>query len=240
MRSGMKQWRRNWRAELEELICCSSSAAGRGPDPEKRQAILKAASELFLADGPDRTSMDRIARRAGVSKQTVYAHFNSKERLYRAVIAQRLAAYFPESPLDIAVGHDFKVTLQEIGERIMRLVFSPEAVGMVRRLIEAAPREPRLATLFFEEGVDRLEDALVQVFSRAIAAGHFPDADPQLAARRFDVLLLDQWYLRALLDQPVDLTGESISRHVARAVRDLLALARAGRLIAQDDEEESS
>ncbi len=230
----MKEWRRNWRTEIQDLICCSSPAHGRGPDPEKRQAILQAASELFLADGPERTSMDRIARRAGVSKQTVYAHFSSKERLYRAVIAQRLAEYFPESPLEIAPGADFARTLQEIGERFMRLVFSPEALGMVRRLIDAAPREPRLTTLFYEEGPDRLEEALAQVFSRAIDEGGFPEADPQVAARRFDVLLLDQWYLRRLLDQPIDLSDAAISRHVARVVRDLFALARAGCLDVDD------
>ncbi|MEU7812433.1 TetR/AcrR family transcriptional regulator [Pseudonocardia sp. NPDC049154] len=57
---------------------------GRTPSPAKQAAILAAATDCFLADGYAGASMDRVAERAGVSKQTVYGHFGGKESLFTA------------------------------------------------------------------------------------------------------------------------------------------------------------
>ena len=51
---------------------------------ENRQRVLKAATDSFLARGYS-SSVDDIARRAGVAKQTVYHHFPSKDRLFKEV-----------------------------------------------------------------------------------------------------------------------------------------------------------
>lgn len=53
----------------------------------KRAAILSAARELFLNDGFDRTSVDAVSARAGVSKRTVYDYFGDKNTLLQAVVA---------------------------------------------------------------------------------------------------------------------------------------------------------
>src|SRR5258706_7341146 len=52
----------------------------------KREQILGAAIELFLAEGYAATTMNRVATAAGVTKQTIYSHFNDKERLFAAII----------------------------------------------------------------------------------------------------------------------------------------------------------
>ena len=57
----------------------------------KHRAIVEAATEVFLANGYSRTSMDDIARQAGVSKQTVYQHFKSKEQLLTHVVTSIIA-----------------------------------------------------------------------------------------------------------------------------------------------------
>src|ERR1700692_4440775 len=61
--------------------------AGRGDPGGKAETILAAAERAFLASGFGAVTMDRIAREAGVSKATVYAHFTGKEALFGAVIA---------------------------------------------------------------------------------------------------------------------------------------------------------
>ena len=55
------------------------AARGRPKDPAKRAAILDAAEKLFLSQGFTGTSMDAVAKEAGVSKLTVYSHFSDKE-----------------------------------------------------------------------------------------------------------------------------------------------------------------
>jgi AcrR family transcriptional regulator len=53
---------------------------------ERRALILQTATDLFLEHGYAGTSTDAIVQRSSVSKQTVYAHFGSKEELFRAAI----------------------------------------------------------------------------------------------------------------------------------------------------------
>lgn len=64
------------------------SGPGRPKDLAKRQAILDAAKRLFVSMGYASTSMDAVATEAGVSKLTVYSHFNDKETLFSAEIGR--------------------------------------------------------------------------------------------------------------------------------------------------------
>ncbi|CAM5243030.1 TetR/AcrR family transcriptional regulator [Streptomyces aurantiogriseus] len=90
-----------------------------GPRAElKRQAIVRAARELFLRDGFG-VGMDAIAAEAGVSKVTVYNHFGSKEALFTAVIT---------SALDEPLGHASSAALEGL----------PEAEDLRGALIDAA------------------------------------------------------------------------------------------------------
>ena len=54
----------------------------------KRRQIVAAAESLFLAHGYGAVSMDAIAKRAGVSKATLYAHFASKDALFAGIMAE--------------------------------------------------------------------------------------------------------------------------------------------------------
>ena len=65
----------------------------RSKSEEKRQQILSAASDLFLTRSFEGASMDQVAVAAGVSKQTVYSHFGSKEELFSAIIEYKLAIH---------------------------------------------------------------------------------------------------------------------------------------------------
>jgi TetR/AcrR family transcriptional repressor of mexJK operon len=65
-------------------VACQPKSRG----PTSTSAITRAASEMFLAEGFDRASLDQIAHRAGVSKQTIYSHFADKEALFRAICAE--------------------------------------------------------------------------------------------------------------------------------------------------------
>lgn len=56
--------------------------------PEKTAAILEGATRIFLEEGYAGTTMDRVAAAAGVSKPTIYSHFQDKEGLFNALMAQ--------------------------------------------------------------------------------------------------------------------------------------------------------
>ena len=75
---------------MQEVV---TKRRGRPKSEEKAEAIQMAAIGLFMADGMDRTSMDAIAAAAGVSKQTVYSHFKSKDDLFRTCVASKVETY---------------------------------------------------------------------------------------------------------------------------------------------------
>ena len=52
----------------------------------KHREIMRAATAVFVAQGYDGTSMDEIASKAGVSKQTIYKHFSDKDNLFTEII----------------------------------------------------------------------------------------------------------------------------------------------------------
>src|SRR3546814_8149225 len=72
---------------------------GRPSDPGKHDAILENARRMFTRLGFDGTSMDELAQHAGVSKATIYNHFDSKEALFEATFERLLQALPPPAEL---------------------------------------------------------------------------------------------------------------------------------------------
>ena len=89
-------------------------------DETKTEAILRAASALFAERGMA-ASMDEIARRAGVSKQTLYNRFPGKLEIARALAARRSDAV--TAPLRAA--GDPETVLRALGEALLDRVCSP-------------------------------------------------------------------------------------------------------------------
>ena len=75
--------------EQSRRLMSTDSKAKKRVSP-KREAVIKAATDEFLASGFDGTSMDRIADVAEVSKRTVYNHFPSKDDLFQAIVDELL------------------------------------------------------------------------------------------------------------------------------------------------------
>src|SRR5271154_5278066 len=118
-----------------------------GPESAKRRQILDGARRVFLADGFDGASMNDIARVAGVSKGTLYVYFDSKERLFEALIredrkqqAERLV--FPGEP------GDPRELLREFGRRLVEIMTRPESIAHLRVVIAATGKFPRLGQAF--------------------------------------------------------------------------------------------
>jgi TetR/AcrR family transcriptional repressor of mexJK operon len=111
--------------------------------PGKRSAITRAASEMFLAEGFDRASLDQIAQRAGVSKQTIYSHFADKQALFKAISAElteKLTIQLKKS----AQAGDLRSTLTLLGEDTLAMFLHPASLDLHRLIVSAASRFPEL------------------------------------------------------------------------------------------------
>ena len=165
----------------------------------KAEAILAAAERAFLAGGFGAVTMDMIAREAGASKATVYAHFTSKEALFGAVIvelSERRYAGFSAEALDPA---DIEASLTTIASRFLDLVLAPEVIALNRTIIGEVARFPVLGEVFWAAGPERTRAQIEAFLRRAAAAGSLRLPDPRLATEQFIALARGEIHLRSLL-----------------------------------------
>ena len=169
------------------------------PTLGKAESILAAAKRAFLAAGFEAVSMDTIAREAGVSKATVYAHFGSKEELFGAVIERECEQYFDRFSAGELDPRDVRASLMILGRRFLELILSPEAIALHRIILGEVTRFPMLGEVFWRAGPER-ERVQIEGFLRsAAAAGALTLPDPRLAAEQFVSLVRADVQLRHLL-----------------------------------------
>lgn len=154
----------------------------------KREDILQAAKDEFRENGFQATSMDRIAEVAGVSKRTVYNHFDSKETLFAAV-AQKLCNIFQhvsDYPYDPETS--LKVQLQTIAERQMELLCSERFLRLFKMLTSETLASPELTRETLENW-EKENMGLMAWIRAASADGKLNIADSVMAGKQFYALL---------------------------------------------------
>ncbi|MET3509273.1 TetR/AcrR family transcriptional regulator [Plantibacter sp. MCCC 1A11337] len=176
----------------------------------KRLAILEAARDLFLELGVERTSMDAISARAGVSKRTVYDYYGDKRRLLLGVVERAgetalgaLSGLVQEHLADEAVaanpsGFAGAVTgfATDLGAS---LIASTDYTAAVRLIAENESLLPELENHPLDEAHSQV---LAERFAHFAAAGLLRGDDPRLAADHFNALTT----LR-VLNEPLRLRG---------------------------------
>jgi TetR/AcrR family transcriptional repressor of mexJK operon len=169
------------------------------PPGSKAESILAAAKRTFLAAGFGAVSMDAIAREAGVSKATVYAHFAGKEDLFGAVIERECERYFARfSAGELDLG-DVRASLTVLGRRFLELLLSPDGIALHRIILGEVTRFPGLGEVFWRAGPERQRVQIEAFLKSAAASGTLDLADTRLAAEQFLSLVRGDVQLRHLM-----------------------------------------
>ena len=198
-----------------------------GRSAQKRQAILDAATEVFLQKGYLATNMDEIAALAAVSKQTVYKNFPGKEILFVAIVrnvTDRAADRVHNDMPDLAEGEDVADYLQRYAARQLAIVLTPRVMQLRRLVIGEVGRFPELARALFDGEPRRAMAAMAALFERLAERGLLAIDDPAVAASQFNWLIMGEPVNRAMLlgDEAIA-TPEALWRHAAGGVRVFLA-----------------
>jgi TetR/AcrR family transcriptional regulator, mexJK operon transcriptional repressor len=189
-----------------------------GPLASKAESILAAAKRSFLAAGFGAVSMDAIAREAGVSKATVYAHFAGKEELFGAVIGRECERYFARFSAGELDPRDVGASLTVLGRRYLELLLSSEAIALHRIILGEVTRFPVLGEVFWRAGPERQRVQIEAFLKSAIASGTLALADTRLAAEQFVSLVRGEIQLRHLLRLEADADQRGVSAAVEGAV----------------------
>jgi TetR/AcrR family transcriptional repressor of mexJK operon len=195
-----------------------NSGPGRPKDLEKRAAILNVAKRLFTTQGFDGTSMDAIAAAAGVSKLTVYSHFQDKERLFTAAVECVCAEQMPAEIFLADLKGPIRKQLVTIARAFFALITSQEAVAVHRTIVANARQSPKLAELFWEAGPRRTQRAFESFLSDEVRAGMLDIPDLHRAATQFFCLLKGEVHARMEFGCCGEVTEQEIDDHINATV----------------------
>ncbi len=203
------------------------STRGRPRDAGKNSAIIDAASDMFLELGFDGTSMDGVAKRAGVSKQTVYSHFSSKEQLFGDAIHAAIAAYYPDRALAAVENHTLEADLRAVCYQLATLLMSDRALAMFRLLVTAAAKSPRLGEIFWQSGPADIQKQLAAFLQTWVEKGALTIEDPEKAGQQLVALFKEPAHFKISIGIQPMLSAEEIDACVDDAVASFLKLYRA-------------
>lgn len=165
------------------------SGPGRPKDLAKRQAILDAAKRLFLRMGYANTSMDAVATEAGVSKLTVYSHFNDKETLFSAAVMAKCEEQVPSLFYEWPDGVAIEQVLLNIARGFNQLINSDESLNLHRLIMALGSQDPKLSTIFYEAGPQRMLSGMERLLSKVNQSGALSIDKPRNAAEHFFCLI---------------------------------------------------
>ncbi|QSX39732.1 TetR/AcrR family transcriptional regulator [Shewanella cyperi] len=193
---------------------------------QKRAQILEAAIALFCGQGFPNTSMDEVAKKAGVSKQTVYAHFGSKDDLFVASIESKCVVYqLTDVLLADAAQPEKALTLFAV--HFGELIVSDDAITVYRACVSQVESHPDTAQLYFDAGPEHMLGLLVEFFTRVETHGRYSFGNKRQAAIRFCLMLFGELRLRKELGLD---TGELEQEHRQYCIQSAELFLRAHRL----------
>jgi TetR/AcrR family transcriptional repressor of mexJK operon len=196
----------------------TSNGPGRPKDLAKRQAILEAAKTLFLSNGYANTSMDAVAAEAGVSKLTVYSHFNDKETLFSAAVVAKCEEQLPTLIFELPAGMPIESVLLNIGRGFHLLINSEESLNLHRLIMALGSQDPKLSQIFFEAGPQRMVQGMERLLTRIDQSGALRIDKPRNAAEHFFCLLKGTANFRLLYGCGESLSDEAAEEHVREVV----------------------
>ncbi len=140
--------------------------------------LLAAALDLFVEKGYAATKVEEVARRAGVSKGTLFLYFASKEELFKAVVRENISGRFPlwNAQLD-----NFEGSTADLLRRCMNLwwerIGGTKAAGITKLMLSEAENFPELAAFYQHEVIQPAHVLIRRVLQRGVDSGEFAPLD---------------------------------------------------------------
>jgi len=191
------------------------------------EEIISAALEVFADRGFAATKLEDVARRAGVTKGTIYLYFENKEALFKALIRQTIVPVIAQGE---ELARSFPGSARELFERLVReywrLVGETSLVGIPKLMMAEANNFPELARFYYEEVVTRGHRLMAGVLERGIKAGEFrpvnvavatklamaPVMHAVIARKAFSACMPEGFDVTKYLDTHIDLYLHGISK----------------------------
>src|SRR5437764_5926900 len=160
--------------------------------PEERpQQIIDAALAIFGERGLAAARLEDIAKRAGLSKGTIYLYFPNKEELFREVIRSTIIAQIERAERELAAAAQQSAadTLAQFVRGYWGFLRSPNFAALFQLIHAELSNFPDLARFYGREVIERVFQLVTGIVDRGIRTGEFRAVDPAVAARLFGPML---------------------------------------------------
>lgn len=184
-------------------------------DLSKNEAILDAAVEVMGQRGIS-ASMEEIARRACVSKQTIYNHYGSKAELVRALTERRVGEMTAPLQTPDAVEHPAEA-LAEFGRILLSALTKPRSAAFWRMAMVGAMETPEVARALFEAGPRSSRRELSKFLALENEAGRIACPDPLEAAEFFCGMVIGSYQTASLMGVDRGLDEAKVDRIATEA-----------------------
>ena len=166
-----------------------------GRTARKRRAILSAATEVFLQHGYLGASMDQVAAKAAVSKQTVYKQFEDKQHLFTEIVlgtTTQVVDGFAKTYVDtLEQATDIRQAFRAVARSFLDTLLQPDVLRLRRLVVAEADRFPEISATWFEgafhQSIVLLGESMTRLADRGLLR---PLADPTLTAYQFAGLVM--------------------------------------------------
>jgi AcrR family transcriptional regulator len=163
-------------------------AEGRLKPKAKEQEVLDVATEYFLKHGYLGASINEMARSSGISKESIYRYFSSKQQLFEAVIGRELVEY--RRSLDrldaMTRGMDLRSALIVVAEAMLAVITTDRTLALRRLIFDEATRSPEIGQHYYKIGPGRAYEVIENILE---THPHRSDFDRPTLARHFAALL---------------------------------------------------
>ena len=180
---------------------------------DRPDEILAAALGLFVRKGFVSTTMDDIAKKAGVSKGTVYLYFPSKDSLFKTIVHELMVPKIAEVEVFIAAYEGSQSELLKLViSKWWTTVNSSGLAGIPKLILTEADKFPALTKLYVKEVIHRIQIILVTIINTGIQSKEFRRTDPVLSARVImsSLVYFSIWHITLKKYDQKDLTVENL------------------------------
>src|SRR5581483_4945598 len=160
---------------------------------ERPEEISAAALRVFASRGLHQTTLDDVAKEAGVSKGTIYLYFKNKEDLFIAAAQQvvpTLDELVSKRPGASVSEEDFAHVLRTLARTMYRRFRTPAYLAFFGLMAAETLRHPEWGQLYFERIVLALNRRIAELLRNATAVGLVRKLHPILAGRAFAGMFL--------------------------------------------------
>ncbi len=183
----------------------------------KEASILTAALKIFAQAGYSGASMEAIATAAGITKPTLYQYFDSKDRLFTAMLLQTRATMLtafadPGQGNLVAQLHDFAWSYATT-------VLRPDMLALARLIIGEVQRFPDVGRAYQASGPDQLLAGMMHYLTAQRDAGYLTFDDAELAAQDLWGLILSAPRTQALYLPDAPPTHADLVRYIRNGLR---------------------